>query len=345
MLSTWKENHPVFGQRLKRIHKIMSIRYLRDKKRFRFEFEATINGQRHRVTKLLPAGWNKAQADTFDKNESARLFAEASGVQRPAATIEQAVDLYIRERCPSLKNGEGAAHELDRFYDAYAGRRIDELADVAHEYAQSAAGSLTAATIRNRLAYLRAACRYAYKRHGMGDSDPAERMVMPKVKNERHFYASRAEMLRIARRMTSRPARAALRVGFYSGMRLGEILAAELIGKQCFLLTDTKNGDRRMVPIHPRVKCCLKYFPLEIKKRWIQRQFSEATKALNLGHLHFHDMRHSAASEMINSGATLYEVGAVLGHRSAQSTKRYSHLATETLAKAISLIGRKSRTG
>jgi site-specific recombinase XerD len=47
---------------------------------------------------------------------------------------------------------------------------------------------------------------------------------------------------------------------------------------------------------------------------------------------------------MINNGATLYDVGGVLGHRDARSTKRYSHLATETLAKAIGLIGKKTRT-
>jgi IS5 family transposase len=33
------------------------------------------------------------------------------------------------------------------------------------------------------------------------------------------------------------------------------------------------------------------------------------------------------------------------GQRSLQSTKRYAHLATNTLAAAIALIGRKSRTG
>ncbi|MFI4939823.1 MAG: site-specific integrase [Burkholderiales bacterium] len=151
-------------------------------------------------------------------------------------------------------------------------------------------------------------------------------------------------MLTIARSMSNFPARAVLRVAFYSGMRLSEILDAQLIGGECFLLTDTKNGDRRIVPIHPRVKCCLKHFPIQFKKRWIQRKYSEATHALGMEHLHFHDMRHSAASEMINSGATLYEVGAVLGHRSAQSTKRYAHLATDTLTAAIGLIGRKSRT-
>lgn len=323
----------------------MSIRYLRDKKRFRFEFEATIAGQRIRASKVLPQAWSKSQADGYDKRESARLYAEASGIQRPSATIEQAVKLYGEERCPNLKNGASVIQEFGRFYPAYAGRTIEELPDVAREYAQEQITTLKPATVRNRLAYLRAACRYAYKYHGLGEHDPAERMQMPVVKNERHEYASRREMLKIARAMSNFPARAVLRIGFYSGMRLGEIIGAEILSGQAFLLVDTKNGDRRIVPAHPRILCCLRYYPIQYKKRWIQRQYSDAAKAVGMGHLHFHDIRHSAASEMINSGATLYEVGAVLGHRSAQSTKRYAHLATDTLAAAIGLIGRKSRTG
>lgn len=322
----------------------MSIRYIRDKKRYRFEFEATIGGQRIRASKLLPAGWNKAQADTYDKNESARLFAEASGVQRRTATIDQAVGIYIKEKCPTLKNGVGAAHELDRFSAEYVGRAIEELPEVAAAYAKKEAGRLSPATIRNRLAYLRAACRYAYRRHQLCEHDPAERMEMPRVKNERHYYATRREMLMIACAMSNAQARAVLRVAFYSGMRLGEILRAQVVDGKVFLLTDTKNGDRRMVPVHPKIRACLQRFPIAIKKITVQRQFMNAARKLGLGYLHFHDMRHSAASEMINSGVNLYSVGAVLGHRSAQSTKRYSHLATDTLAEAIASIGKKSRT-
>lgn len=323
----------------------MSIRYLRDRKRFRFEFEATVSGQRLRASKLLPAGWSKAQADAFDKKESARLFAEASGVQRPAAKIEQAVALYIKERCPSLKNGKTAIEELSRFYHAYQGRNLEELAEVAREYAELETGNLKPATIRNRLAYLRAACRYAHKFHSLGEHDPAERMQMPKVKNERHYYASRLEMLTIAKQMKRGEARAVVRIGFYSGMRLGEIIDAKQFGENALLLEDTKNGDRAVIPMHPRIRCCMKYFPLQFKKRWIQRQFEQAREAAGLGHLHFHDLRHSAASEMINNGATLYEVAGVLRHRDHRSTKRYAHLATETIANAIGLIGKKSRTG
>lgn len=322
----------------------MSIRYLRDKKRFRYEYEATINVQRIRATKILPAAWDKAKADAFDRKESDRIYSEAKGLQRPVDFIETAVNLYMNERCPQLKNGVGVAKEFGRFLPAFAGRTIEELPDVAREYAETMAGQLSPATIRNRLAYLRAACRYAHKFHGMGEHDPAEHMQMPQVRNERHFYATRRQMLTIARKMTSHPARVCLRIAFYSGMRISEILAAEVVGN-AFLLTDTKNGDRRIVPAHPKVRTCMKHLPLPVKKRWIQRQFSEATKALGMEHLHFHDMRHSAASEMINSGANLYEVGAVLGHRSSQSTKRYAHLATDTVVSAIGLIGRKSHTG
>ena len=43
----------------------------------------------------------------------------------------------------------------------------------------------------------------------------------------------------------------------------------------------------------------------------------------------FHDSRHTTVSHLVMNGATLYETGEVLGHRSVQVTKRYAHLSTE----------------
>ena len=42
---------------------------------------------------------------------------------------------------------------------------------------------------------------------------------------------------------------------------------------------------------------------------------------------------------MINKGVDLHTVGKVLGHKSAQSTRRYAHLSIETLDAAIRKIG------
>lgn len=53
------------------------------------------------------------------------------------------------------------------------------------------------------------------------------------------------------------------------------------------------------------------------------------------------DMRHSAATAMIESGVEVYTVGEVLGHRSAASTRRYAHLQTAALKGALATVGRK----
>ena len=44
---------------------------------------------------------------------------------------------------------------------------------------------------------------------------------------------------------------------------------------------------------------------------------------------------------MLGSGVQQHVVGAVLGHKSAASMKRYSHHATQSLLDAVLRIGKK----
>lgn len=53
-----------------------------------------------------------------------------------------------------------------------------------------------------------------------------------------------------------------------------------------------------------------------------------------LPHLRIHDLGHSYASFLVNSGRTLFEVQQILGHSQPQVTQRYSHLSTKTLQDA-----------
>lgn len=50
--------------------------------------------------------------------------------------------------------------------------------------------------------------------------------------------------------------------------------------------------------------------------------------------LRVHDLRHSMASNMANSGQSLFVIGQVLGHTQPRTTTRYAHLSNETLHKA-----------
>lgn len=326
----------------------MSIRWDKRNKRWRYEFDRYIAGQRNRASRLLPAGWTQAEADAFDRRESARLYALATGApsKRTEPTIDQAVVHYLRDKT-GLKSYRSAAEHLNEIAHAYTGRRLSELAQVAEEISADRTGSrdgttLSAATIRNRLALLKAACRWAWKRHGLVDHDPTSRMSLPKVRNERHHYLTRKQMLQACRACTNWQAQIAIRLAFYTGMRLGELLSVQVEGG-LLVLHDTKNGDRRAIPPHPKIAHLLSRLPLTAPKITIQRAWMRAREHVGLQGYHFHDLRHSAASEMVNAGVDLYVVGKVLGHRDSRSTERYSHLTAGKLAEAVGLIGRKPK--
>ena len=317
----------------------------RDKKggRFLFEFDRIVQGQRVRTRKQLPKTWNQAQADAYDRQESARLYALVVGIERQSYTIEDAVAVYLKERVPHLKHGIDYAHALALMFPFYQARPIEALADVCKAYQLRAkkedGKALAPATIKNRIRYLTAACRYGWKNHGMGEVDPAARVTVPTVRNERKVYIDRRDMLKLCRACDHQETRALIRIGFYSGMRLSEIFRARVVGG-CFVLDDTKNGDSRIVPIHPKIRTCL-------RDAWssqftLNYHFTKARKAIKRPDLHFHDIRHSAASAMIQDGVDLHTVGAILGHRSSASTKRYSHLATDNLKAAIGRIGKRA---
>lgn len=329
----------------------MPISFDSRNRRWRYQFNRVIAGVRHRAGRLLPKSWTRQQADEFDRIESARIYAVATGVTKLTPLIEDAVLLYLEQHAPNLKNFANLSRELVACYGAYAGRPMTDLADIAREYPKTAHKAtsktkLNQATVRNRLAYLRAACRWAWKHHQMGEHDPAERMVLPKVRNERHVYLSRSDFLNICCKMQPGGERAGVRIAFYSGMRASEVGSARLVCDE-FYLDDTKNGEKRIVPVHPKVAHITRnaaLWPIKPTRWTVSKAFKAAARLAGYPEARLHDLRHSTASEMINSGVDLYTVGAVLGHKSAVSTKRYSHLATATLANALGMVGKKVPT-
>lgn len=130
-------------------------------KRWRFQFNRIISGRRHRASRLLPSGWSRDQAEAYDREQVARLYAVASGIERPIPLISEAVRLYLDHRVPQLANAKACAQSLALLLPDISGHRLDELADIARKYAKAArkadGAPLAPATLRNRLAYLRAA--------------------------------------------------------------------------------------------------------------------------------------------------------------------------------------------
>ena len=58
-----------------------------------------------------------------------------------------------------------------------------------------------------------------------------------------------------------------------------------------------------------------------------------------LSDLRLHDLRHSFASFLVNSGVSLYVVQGLLGHANSKYTQRYAHLTADTLRDAAEAVG------
>lgn len=319
------------------------------KRRFRFQFNRIVNGRRIRASRLLPQGWSQAQADAYDRQESARLYAIATGIEQDRPLIADAVALFLRHHVPTLRRAKQTAQCLAHLVPSFSGRRLHELPDVAREYA-AAHPDLAAATVRNRLAWLRAAVRYAFREHGLGEADHSARMRLPRVTNKRHVYLRVEQMERLRRACRgkddiSADTRAIIRIAFYTGLRwVSELLPRHpedvvTVGRQLWLkISETKSGQPKMVPIHPAIHADLRRLPFAHNWRTYYAKFEEARAAAGLDHVNMHDLRHSLASALISQGETLAVVGKALGHKSAQSTERYAHLYPEAVVRAIKKV-------
>jgi integrase len=72
----------------------------------------------------------------------------------------------------------------------------------------------------------------------------------------------------------------------------------------------------------------------DIKKSW-----AAVCRAAGIENARLHDLRHTAASVLVSSGASLPLVGAILGHSNPTTTARYSHLYDDPVREAIDRLG------
>lgn len=127
----------------------------------------------------------------------------------------------------------------------------------------------------------------------------------------------------------------------YTGLRLGELVGLKRDNIESGMIrldSNTKTGRPRSVPVVPLIRKALKRVPFTYAKRKIQAKFAQARKKAKMPHVHFHDLRHTTASLLVQAGVSLYTVGEILGHATTQTTRRYAHLDDQAKRAAMRKI-------
>ncbi len=89
-----------------------------------------------------------------------------------------------------------------------------------------------------------------------------------------------------------------------------------------FLYFDTKIGQNRLV-------------------KSIKKAFNRACERASIKELRFHDLRHTAASRLIDRGADPVAVQYILGHANLKTTEIYLHSNLQQMRKAIERLDSK----
>jgi len=78
---------------------------------------------------------------------------------------------------------------------------------------------------------------------------------------------------------------------------------------------------------------------IKLNEDYVSKQLKKAVRDSGLNdNIHFHTLRHSFASRLIQKGASVFVVKELFGHEDIKTTQIYSHLQTENLAEAINLL-------
>jgi integrase len=215
---------------------------------------------------------------------------------------------------------------------------------------------LSNATVNRYKAAISVVFSYACREYGLS-SNPVKNILSKPENNERIRFLSDEERARLFKACrTSQWSKMYLLVlmAITTGARKSELLNLtfndiDFDRRTAYVLT-SKNGQPRILPLTDEVINELNKFkhqePRLIfnselktnKSMCFNKQWKKTLSRAEVNNFRFHDLRHSCASLLAQSGASLLEIAEVLGHKQIQVTKRYSHLCIDHKSKLINKV-------
>jgi len=285
-----------------------------------------------------------------------RFFDKSKEQER---TLTELLDRYLNEHAARRANHRRELTSVKNLNTFFGNPTLDQITPkriVAYKNHRYTDG-VKPATINRELASLKKAFNLARREWEWCEDNPVCRVSMEQEHNTRDRWLTADEETRI---MSAAPAwlRELMVFAIHTGMRQGEILGLTWAGVDLFRRTVTvfksKNGERRTLPLNQTALDLLKHkagsrsvdtelvFPSEAQTRLnpsnISRSLNLALEKAKMTDFHFHDLRHTCATRMVQAGVDLYKVQRLLGHKLPIMTQRYAHHYPESLRNGVDAL-------
>ncbi len=310
----------------------------------------------------------KSWASEMETKIDSRQLPSAEALKH---TLSDLISRYIENELGEVKTGKDKNRHLKWWKDQIGETKLADITPaLLAEYRDKLKKGRAQGTVNRYLTSLSHVFTLAVKEYGWMDANPLGKVRKLKEPRGRIRFLSedeigsdgeviegeRTRLLRACKESRSPVLYDAVVLALSTGMRQGEIL--NLTWKDIDLktgritLTDTKNGEIRSVPV---TGVALSMLNKRSKVRHIKTQlvfpdrngdgpanfrdaWLSALERAKIEDFRFHDLRHTAASYLAMSGATLAEIAEILGHKTLQMVKRYSHFSTQHVSGIISKL-------
>ena len=221
----------------------------------------------------------------------------------------------------------------------------------------------TPATVNRYLAALSSAMNVAVKEWQWIEDNPVMRVSKMKEPRGRTRFLSdkeRTDLLEACRNSKNTQLYIAVVLALSTGARRMELWSLNWsdvdLERGMIILKETKNGEIRSIPLKGHALELMKehskvrrldtqlIFPSKINPQVpldFRAPFEKALEEAAVQDFRWHDLRHTCASYLAMQGASLTEIAAVLGHRSLNMVKRYSHVGDQHTASIVEQMNQK----
>jgi integrase len=322
-----------------------------NKNHFCWYFHKTINGVRYRDS--IPTARTRAQAEEAERAILAQIHEGTYGKSKGSMNfVAFAEEVYLpwAEENKRSKSDKYYVGVFKRFFGA---RTFSELSPMLIEKFKSerkkeptkAGKPRKPASINRELECLSSILSMAMRKpYSHISENPCREVGKLREENGRCRFLSSEEEERLLSVCTADRAhlKPIIIIALNTGMRRGEILSLKWseidLGRGIIHLTRTKSGRPREIPISSVVRQELLnlqsgrdgdfVFGNPVTGRALthcKRAFSSACRVAGVEDLHFHDLRHTAATRMAETGAEPSTIKDILGHSDLRITDRYTH--------------------